>query len=727
MTQPRESRRVPHLGRFRLDGWSVHQDEGTLSSEGRSVRLEPRVMDVLVFLAAEPGAVVSKEELLEAVWGGAYVEEGVLAQAIHSLRKALGDDARQPRFIQTIPKRGYQLVASVLPDAAAPVERTQASLPAAALPSRGKAWLLGGAALLAVLLILGLTYERFSRSQQPEEAEEAPASVAPEGRRIVVLPFEDLNKPADPFFAKGLTEEITNALSSLAALEVISRTSARQYAGTHKPLPEIGRELKVNYVLEGTVQWGKGPDGHPQARIRPRLVRTSDDVQVWSGQLDTGVEDIFSVQSEISRRVSRQLGIALTSEQSLALSTPPTENLEAYQAYQRGLELRNQPFYSPEHVLKSVSMFERATELDPRFAAAWAELSQSHCYLAFNTDRSPARVDLAQRALKGALDLDPELRSVWLARVYFAYRCKEDYDTALAQLTQAAQRFPNDAEVLQTHGFLLRRKGKFREAAEVLQHAYTLDPKAVLLVWATGETYRALRNYEEADRFFGQAVSLAPDEPVYWEARVLNKVAWTGDLAEARTLLTNAPIPPDDPGLLYLSFKLDFYARDYEKALSRLSAAPLDRLPPATRNQLSMMAAVVHERMGDHRGTLATAEANRAELEDLGRRYPKEPFYPALLAIALAQLGQSEEACTLAEKTARKNRHDSLNGLNVVEFQAMTETFAGRHREAIDVLSQLLATPYRNALSVNDLRLNPVWDPLRDEPEFEDLLRRSSG
>src|SRR6266545_1686808 len=121
MTQPRESRRVPHPGRFRLDSWSVHPAEGTLSSDGHLVRLEPRVMDVLVYLAAEPGEVVSKEDLLEAVWGGAYIEEGVLAQAIHSLRKALGDDARQPRFIQTIPKRGYRLVAAVMPKVAARV------------------------------------------------------------------------------------------------------------------------------------------------------------------------------------------------------------------------------------------------------------------------------------------------------------------------------------------------------------------------------------------------------------------------------------------------------------------------------------------------------------------------------------------------------------------------------------------------------------------------------
>jgi len=730
MTQPRESRRVPHLGRFRLEDWLVHPAEGTLSSDGHLVRLEPRVMDVLVYLAAEPGEVVSKEDLLEAVWGGSYVEEGVLTQAIHGLRKALGDDARQPRFIQTIPKRGYRLVASVSIESAGPVpvpepvdvpvEEAPVSLSATAPSSRWIAWMLGSAALLAMLLILVFPYARINR---PPEQEEAPSPIVPEGRRIVVLPFEDLNQPADPFFAKGLTEEITNDLSSLAALEVISRTSARQYAGAHKRLPEIGRELKVDYVLEGTVQWGRSPQGNPQARIRPRLVRTSDDVQVWAHQLDTDVEDIFSVQSEISRQVIGQLGIALTPEQSRALRAPPTENLDAYLSYQRGLELREQPSYSPEDVLNAVPLLERAVELDPRFAAAWAELSQTHCYLAFNTDRSLTRVNQAKEALDRAVSLDPDLLPVWLARVYFAYRCKDDYDAALADLNAAVRRFPNDAEVLQTLGFLLRRKGRFGEAAEILQRAFTLNPKAVRLVWATGDTYRALRNYEAADHFFLQAISLAPDQPVYWERRALNRVAWTGNLPEARAILAKAPLP-HDPGLLITAFKLNLYARDYHRTLALVSSERMRALPIVDQCELSTLAAIARQRMGDHRGALAAAEANRARLDYLARRFPKEPFYPALLAIALAQLGRSDEASALAEKTVRENRRDGFGGPNLVEFQAMAETMMGRHLEAIGRLSWLLSTSYRSAISVNEIRLHPVWDPLRRDPQLEDLLRR---
>lgn len=691
-------------------------------------------MDLFVYLAAEPGAVVSKEEILEAVWGGAFVEEGVLAQAVHSLRKALGDDARRPRFIQTIPKRGYRLVVSVAPEtdtppltpdgkvlAEAPAWEVKALLPAPARLSRWSAWLLIGFAIFALLAFWGLTQ---LRSGSLRKTGKATMSIASEGRRIVVLPFEALNQPKGAYFAKGLTEEITKDLASLAALQVISRTSAMHYEGTDKRLPEIGRELNVDYVLEGSVQWDPGPES-PRVRIRARLIRATDDSQIWAGAFDKEVSDIFAVQSEISRQVIAQLGIALTPEESRALRAAPTDNLDAYQAYLRGLELRNQPFYSPEHVLKAVSMFEHATEIDPHFAAAWAELSQSHSYLAFNTDRSLARVEAARKAMERAVALDPDLPSVWLARIYFSYRCKEDYDTALAQLNAAAQLFPNNTEVLKTLGFVLRRKGRLREAAEVLRNAFTLDPKEIMLLWVIGETYRAVRNYESADRFYSQAISLAPDQPVYWEGRTLNNLAWRGDLSAAREILAQAPIATD-PALLSITVRLDFYARDYQTALSRISPEKLEALTVADQLQLTTLAAIARELMGDHRGAHAAAEANRTELEELVRSFPKEPYYPALLAIALAQLNRGDEACTLAEKTARENRRDAFGGPNVVEFQAMVETILGRRTEAIGRLDWLLGTPYRSAISVNELRLNPIWDPLRADPRFEELLQRYS-
>lgn len=692
-------------------------------------------MDVLVHLAANPGKVVSKEELLEVVWSGAFVEEGALPQAIHSLRKALQDDARQPRYIQTVPKRGYRLVAPVEPApelarAAGPPDPSGAPLAPVLHPRpavsylRGWAW--GLVVIAGLVTILGLVLFNQGRAGEARGVPAGPPAVRSGsglpagGMRVVVLPFEDLGRPGDPFFAVGLTQEVTKDLGSLPSLQVIYRAISTQQKGA-KPPREIGSELGVDYVLMGTVQWASRPGGGPRVRIRPQLVRV-DGVQVWADSFESEVGDIFQVQAEISRRVIASLGINLLPEQNLALREPSTKNLDAYQAYVRGLSLKDQPFYSEEHLRKAALTFERAVELDPAFAAAWAELSLVHSYLAYNTDPTQDRVKQARHALEQAVALAPDLPEVRLARAYYAYRCQEDFDGALAQLDVAARLFPNDAEVAKTLGLLLRRKGRLAEAIKTLRHAEWLDPRTGELVWILPETQRALRNFEEADRGFAEAISQAPDEPFFWEQRTLNQLAWTGDPEQARNLLDQAGMS-GIPMIEATAFRLDLYEGKYEQALARLSPNWLRQLAPETQTRIAMMAAIARERMGDHRGALAAAEANRTDLEAKIALYPGRGFFHACLAVALAQLGQSQEALAQAGQAARMRQSDAFSGPRIGEIQALVDVILGRRREAIDRLAGLLAIPYRNSLTTTDLRLDPAWKPLRGDPAFEALLR----
>ncbi|HSK74945.1 MAG TPA: tetratricopeptide repeat protein [Thermoanaerobaculia bacterium] len=543
------------------------------------------------------------------------------------------------------------------------------------------------------------------------------------GMRIVVLPFENLGKPEDAFFADGLTEEITKDLASFPSLQVISRTSALRYTGTRKTLPEIGRELGVDYVLEGTVRWAPGSEGRSRVRITPQLIRAEDDTHLWADAFEREVEDIFEVQAEISHRVITQLGITLMPEDRESLRRPPTGDLEAYRAYLRGLELRNQPFYSEKHLLMAVPMLERAVELDPEFADAWAELSQTHSYLAFNADPSPIRVEKARQALQQGVALAPNLRSVRLAQAYFAYRCLGDFESAHKILASLVRSFPNDAEALQSLGFVLRRRGRLAESIEVLQRAFSLDPRTVKLVWAIAETHRGLRNYEQADNYYAQAISLAPDQPIYWEERAMNRLAWTGDLEEARSVLKESPIP-DHLGLIPISFQLDFYERKYERALARLSPQRTQELAPQVQARLFTLAAMARERLGDRQGALTAAQTNRANLEAYIARFPNEPAYRAYLAITLAQLGHKSEALAQAEQAVSQKRHDTFTGPRFVEFQAMVDSILGRRREATERLAWLLVRPYQSPIPTVDLELNPVWDPLRNDPRFENLLRQ---
>lgn len=725
MSQAKESvSRVPNLGRFRMGEWSVNQAEGTLCTDGRSVRLEPRVMDALAYLAAECGRVVSKEELLEAVWGGAFVEEGALSQAVHSLRKALGDDARQPRYIQTIPKRGYRLVAPVVQELESPPdERKNEPSPVLApgsphptpsdLAVSPRRWLwlvvLTGIISLAVVVILWQT----ARARFEPAMEGKP--------QIVVLPFRNFGETQDGYFTEGLSEEITRDLASLASLHVIAQTSAMRYVRDRKPLSQIAKELEVDYVLEGTVAWGRGVGDEPRVRIAPRLFRVATDTHIRADPYERGVEDIFEVKAEISRWVLDQLDVPVPLKQGQTLRTAPTEHLEAYLAYRRGLEIRNQPYYSEEHIRQAVPMFQRAVELDPQFAAAWAELSQSQSYLAFNADPSPAQLERALQPLKRALEIDRHHPDVRLAEAYFSYRCLGKYAIAEKQLLEAARLYPNDPRFLEPLAYVLRRRGRLKEAIEKLERASSLDPLSAGLVLAVGETYRALREYGQADVFYARATAMAPDQIPYWVERALNQLAWTGDVDKARDILEESPVRGHRE-LMTVHFLLDFYEREYERALGRITPESLKSLELLADSRIRILAAIARERLGDAQGARAAAEENRTILAVRVARFPMDPFYRGYLAVTLAQLGRKEEAVAEMEKALQVFPDDLFTGPRTVEFQAMMEAALGHRREAIGLISRLLATPYQSSISATDLRLNPVWDPLHEDADFKKLL-----
>lgn len=677
-------------------------------------------MDVLACLAGDSGRVIAKEELLAAVWGGAFVEEGVLSQAIHSLRKALGDDARQPRYIQTIPKRGYRLLPPVEleHDETEPVEEVspgplqQSPVNPGWTPAyRGsrRTRLIQALAGLTVALALWIAWDRHEARRQ----------VSKEGIRIVVLPFEDLGKPEDPYFATGLTEEITANLTLLPTAQVIPGRNALGNKGVVKPLSEIGEQLKVDYVLQGKVNWLAG---RQQVRVMPQLIRVADQAIILASPFEGNVHSLFKAQQEISRAVISTLDITLTPEQSRGVGERSTKNPEAYRAYVQGLVLKDQPFYSPPHLEKATQSLEQAVEIDPSFAEAWAELSQVHSYLAFNTDRSSKRLEQARWAMEKAVVLAPDLLSTRLAQAYFSYRCLEDYDAAFEHLNAAARIAPSFPEIFRIRGLLLRRKGKLPEALEELKRALSLNPRIPELVWTIAETYGALRDYERADAYFERAISLAPDEPFSYEQRALVRLSWTGNLGEARAILEDSPMH-DSPQLQLAAISFDLYERKYQQALTRLSLEDTKKLSPADQTRLATFKVIALERLGDRRAALALAETNARDFKLRLAQASRHPLFRVYLAMTLAELGRKEEALAYADQAVQQSEHDAFSGPMVLEGHAMVDATLSRRREAVSLLSRLLQTSYRRSISVVLLRLDPVWDPLRGDPGFEALLR----
>ena len=641
MSQPQESSpREPDLGRFRLGEWSVHRAEGTLHWNGKSARLEPRVMDVLVYLASEPGRVISKEELLGAVWGGVYVEEGALSQAVHSLRKALGDSARHPRYVQTIPKRGYRLLAPVVSDQAQIAERSIDNVPTplrepaswAPLPvslrSRRSCLFLPTVTAFVAVLVLWLGWDLrdvMQRSLVQRFLGREP--------KIAVLPFENLGKPEDKYFADGLTEKITQELESTQWRQVSTRPSTVRYINAGKPLSEFGEDLKADYVLRGTVHLAVHGDfrepvdaGIPQSRLPGRYVP---------------IPDKNTTGTQVRRHVSR---VQITSR-----------------------------------LIRVVDN-----------ASIWTDTFEEDIF------------DVVQ------------------AQEQISRRVVEAMDSTLIPRKSLARLYLNDTRRLEALGLKLRHEGRLIEAVAVFRRASDLEPRSSRLTPKIAETYRALREHEQAERYLAKAFSLGP-KVFFWKQIALNQRAWTGDPKKVRALLNQSPVP-ESPELQAIAFQLDLDERNYTRALARLSPEWLQRLPLQDQSRIAVMTVLARERLGDREGALKTARANRAFLEGHVKSFPREPMNRAYLALALAQLGQRSEALTQAEKAVHDGRNDAFSGPRAIEVQAMVDAVLGRRREAVTRLTRLLSMAYQDSICIPQLRIDPIWDPLRGDPEFEGLL-----
>jgi serine/threonine protein kinase len=342
------------------------------------------------------------------------------------------------------------------------------------------------AAVVFLLIIAGYwivtTYVRHG-SREPES-----------GRKMLaVLPFENLGAPDQEYFASGITDEITTQLAKVSGLGVISRTSVLPYKNTNKTVQQIGKELGVQYLLEGTILWDKFGTTN-RVRINPQLIRVKDGTHVWAESYDRVLEQIFALQSDIAEKVASALNITLLEAEQQYIAAKPTENLEAYEYYLRGEDYRNRVLTG-----NSMDMYEKAVEIDPTFALAYARLSIEHSFQYFAyRDRTDERLNKAKEAADKALELNPELPEAHLALGYYYYWGRRDYDHALEQFTIALKGQPNNSDLCAAIGYVQRRQGKFKQAVTNLKEAVGLDPRSSDKAEELAATYRMLRKYSEA-------------------------------------------------------------------------------------------------------------------------------------------------------------------------------------------------------------------------------------
>ncbi len=550
-------------------------------------------------------------------------------------------------------------------------------------------------------------------------------------KMLVVLPFDNLGPADEEYFADGMTEELISRLSVVRKLGVISRTSSMKYKNKHITIREIGADLGVDYVLEGTVRWNRKDRGASRVRITPRLIRVSDDTHLWSERYDRVIDDIFEVQSEIAEQVIQQLNIALLEPERRILETKSTNNLEAYQAYLRGLEYAGRPDYMEEDYRLAVQMFERAVELDPDFALAHADLSRVHSALYFHGhDRTEYRVQNAKAAADRAHELQPELPDVHLAFGFYYYWCHQEYEQALKEFAIAEKDLPNDSRILAVVAAILKRQGKIEEAVDHFKKAFELSPRDASLAHEIGCAYMTIRKYAEAERYYDYSVSMAPDQILVYECKAWNHYLWQGDIQGGRATLM-AMLGGITPSLIrpgFASFELfymELLSRNYQKALDALAEASVvfeeGQWWFIPKDQL---AAYTYHLLGEPVQARALYHSALNLLEKEIKERPDDDRVLSSLGVVYGGLGQKENAIRAGKLAAEliPVSKNAVIGPFRVEDLAFTYVLVGDYDNAMDQIEYLLSIP--SWLSVPLLSIDPKYDPLRDHPRFQELLKK---
>jgi non-specific serine/threonine protein kinase len=533
--------------------------------------------------------------------------------------------------------------------------------------------------------------------------------------RIVVLPFENLGPPEDQYFAAGITDEITTRLAAARGLGVISRTSATRYDRSGKTMREIGTDLGVDYVLEGTVRWSRD-----RVRVTPQLIRVEDDTHVWTDTYDRLFEDVFDVQTAVARAVFRELSVSLLDAERDAVETRPTENMEAYRAYLRALPLMEGP---APGFLEGVEQLERAVELDPDFTLAWAELAMFHARLVVTRhDASPERVAAARRAVDRAVELDPDSPGVRLALGLVHYWAHADYRAALEELDRVLRTLPNNSRALAARGYLHRRQGRFDECLRDVGKALELDPRNYRYIHVLGETHYLMREFELADRMFDRNISLDPDNPIDFAYRAFNYWAWDGTAERARKPL-QALAEGKDNVSTYLWYRQHAYERDWRAALERVQAGEFEvSVLDEHYMPKSLLECFCYQGLNrPERAAERCEKALETLLADEEER-PDDPRIHSAIGLAYARLGRAEEALRAGERAVELcPLEDEVYHCGMFTlWRAKIQAWAGSHDDALDSIEALLAVP--SEVSVGMLRIDPDWDPLREHPRFRKLL-----
>ena len=583
----------------------------------------------------------------------------------------------------------------------------------------GGVWIyivLAGAVVSMSLFFLG----RYS-AEPRGKAEEKNKSIA-------VLPFDSLSdKREDAYFADGVQDQILTNLAKVADLKVISHTSVRQYqTGSGRNIREIGRQLGVNYIVEGSVQRSRD-----RLRINAQLIDARTDVHLWAESYDRSAADLFAIQSELAQSIVTQLKAKLSPQQKAAIQERPTQDLDAWQSYLQAKAIVDSYLNAPDvraALLQALAALDQAVKRDPNFVSAYCYIARANALVYFfDLDPTPERVALAENAVRTALRLRPDSPEAHFARGDFLFRCRRDYDGALAELAIARPGLPNSTPFFILSGYINRRRNHFDVAERDFSTAFALDPRNPNAYNLLADTYVLTHRFREAAHVYDNVLAAGETDSIVYFRRASAIQSGTADTKPLRDILARSPEMEVAGGQTPARIWMAMLDHDYARAEGYLHRSPL----PAFQDidftfyfPASWYEGMIAREAGDSARAMAAYRKCRAILAQRLVVKPEHARTVAVLAQVDASLGEKDLAVREAQHAIdlMPVSKDIYDGTLVLEGLAQVYTWTGDRDHAIAVLQKLVSMPgYTN---YGRLKVHPLWAPLRGDPRFEALLQQ---
>jgi TolB-like protein/Tfp pilus assembly protein PilF len=544
-------------------------------------------------------------------------------------------------------------------------------------------------------------------------------------KSIAVLPFENLSDDKEnAYFADGIQDDILTNLSKIGDLKVISRTSVMSYRGKAPNVREIGKALGVSTVLEGSVRRSGN-----RVRINVQLINTANDQHIWAEDYDRDLTDVFAIQTDLAQNIANELRAKLSSSEKQQIERKPTENGEAYLAFVQAHNLQG-AYEDFEKLKQSEQLYERAIALDPQFALAIARYSQLESWIVHTFERTPERREKARILAERALQLQPDLPEAHLALGFSYYYGDNNYAAALREFEIAQRGLPNEAEAYLAIGAIQRRQGKWAESTANLEKAANLNPKDTWPLQNLAFNYQMLRNFDTANKTIDRALQVDPKGMGLWEIKAKLAIDEKGDLSVAEKALTVVKsVPTSSEQKIHIAAtraNVLLFQRKYRELLQEAENVPDDLFQsvPATLGGKYYVMGVARKSLHDEAGARGAFLKAKSIAEAHLKQSPDDADMHVQLAKILAWLGEKDAALAEAQRATEllPESKDAFGGPEITVGVAEVHTILGDHARAIEILEGLLSRP--SSVTVQGLKANPFWDPLRNDPQFQALLNR---